>query len=664
MAIRKGLIILAAILLFTISCAQEPKSAFVEGTEVRIYLTFNGQKFPTYVESSPWTGPDGVTYNKGDLLPTFKYIQDKLKIKILDTTPKSSLNGRALFEAATSTGFKDADIYNGDPRRISDQGMEGRMIALNKYFDKLPNFAKFLNDNASIKAQLTQDDGNIYMAPYFDDINQLEKMFLMRIDWVKKILDNTSPTFDTTKTIKTVYKGVYDYSGGKKVSPGANNLKTIPIEKNIVAIQNSLSSKDGAALAQALRDYIDKNYMNSTTGYKNRSDLFVSEKAAYDVDEMVALMRAVKTNPQYLTGEDKELIVFYPRDINGSRDAMRRFLASWGVVGTDSRNDHWFVQKDNTLNDARLTDKYYVGIGYLEQLYKEGLILKDFDQPIGTINNFRTYCFQNNNGFMTHDYAASTVSQHDLIPPEDLAKFGTVFEPVVPPAAQWFSNEFEHFSESNRSIKSDGGWGIVSSLNETTLEAALKLLDYPFSEDGLNVMTFGPKGLYWNEYTTVAGKQVPKLIPQFYDDILKQAQGNWSNFLRGFVGATLPTGHVKNTIAIETQISNEHYGNGIERIASSGMTMLSLRTDVSPERRIAPAMVPLTEDQTEALSLNTYSAYHLEWFNRAVKYGFGADLPSGEGKVPTAAEFKAELINKGLQKAVQLNNIAYKKIAN
>ena len=644
--------------------AAEPQAAVVTdggGAPVRMSVTFRGQRFASFNEATPWVAPDGKTYSKGDLSPTYSYIQDKLNIVIDDVTPKSGSNENELLEAAAATGFKSADVYMGNPRALCDYGVQGYFLPLNEHLDMMPNFKKFLNENPSVALQLTQQDGNIYMTPYFDDINSLERMFLMRLDWVRKLLDEPSPSFDTGRSIKPVYRGYYDYAGGKKVTVGKNNVKTFKISKNIVAVQNGLSSQNGASLAKALRDYIDENYMNDKTGYKSRSDLFISAKAAYDGDELIALMRAVKTNPRYLTGEDKDLIIFYARDVNND-NRMRNAGQLWGIRGTDSRADHWRIAADNTLEDLRLTDDYYMMMDNLNQLYKEGLINQDFDQPRGNINNFRSYCFQNNDGFLSYDYAASTVSQHDLLPPEDLAKFGTVFEPVVPPAAKWFGSDFEQFSESNRSVKNEGGWGIVKGIDENTMNAALLLLDYPFSDDGLEVMTFGPKGLFWSEYTTVGGKQVPKLIPAFYEQTLEFTQGNWSNFMRGFVGATLGIGHVKQTIAIETQVSNEHYANGINRILDSGMTLASLGNDVSPDRRLALTIIPLSEDQVESLSLASYAVYHEEWENRLIKYGFGAALPSGEGKVPTAEAYKAELVNRGLEQTVKIYNMVYKSL--
>ncbi len=623
-----------------------------KGGEVRAYVTFNGEKFISYNESSPWTAPNGVTYKKGDLLPTWAYLQERLGITIVDATPKSGAKENELLEQASATKFEDANVFMGSPRNISDYGVQGYFIPLNEHYDSLPNFKAFIDSNPAVKATLTQADGNIYLTPYFDDFNKNERMFIMRLDWVKKLLDEEG-TYDTDVEIETVYDAFYDYDGGKKVEVG-KDIETFNISKNIVTIQNELDTKNGATLVQALKDYIDANYMNAQTGYQNRSDFYISSEAAYDADELVALMRAVKANPVYLTGESKDLSIFSPRRATDWL-GMKSFMSIWGVQGVDSRNSFYFINEDNKLVDARIDDEYLNGLVMFNELYQEGLILQDYDQKKGEVSDFRKLNFQTNDGFMTYDYAASTVALHNGIPEE----FGTVFEPVVSPAAPWFSDEFTHFAESNRSVKTAGGWGIASHTEGIELESALRLLDYPFSEEGLEVMTFGPEGVYWNERFEFGGKQIPKLLDSFATDAAELAGGNWSNFMRGFIGATLGVGHIKQTIALETQVSNEHYANGINRILGSNTMLAQLSSSADPKTRIVPTILPLDEDQIEAIQNATHGTYYNEWQTRIIKYGFGAAIPNSTDVVPTLEEFKANLIEKGIELETKIMNAAY-----
>ncbi|GAU75740.1 hypothetical protein [Fusibacter sp. 3D3] len=630
----------------------------LEHANVSVYVTSAGEKFISFNESTPFTAPDGITYKKGDLLPTWTHIEKALNLSVVDKTPKSGSDEKLLLEQAASTKFEDANLFLGSPRKLSEYGIDGYFLPLNDHFDKMPNFKKFLDENPSVEVALTQADGNIYLTPYFDDLDELERMFLMRIDWVQKILDEEAPAFDKTRTIKPVYKPVFDYAGGKAIQIGKDNLKSFPISKNIINIQNELSTLNGETLAQSLRDYIDANYMNAETGYTKRSELFTSSNAAYDADELIALMRAVKTNSVYLTGEDKDLMIAYSRKVKDF-EKIRFIAAMWGVRGVDSKNGYYYLDSNNQVVDARTDDAYLTGLENLNKLYQEGLLLADFDQAKGQTSDFRSLSFQTNDGFLTYDYAASTVALHDLIPVEDKEKYGTIFEPVVSPAAQWFGTEFEHYAESNRSLKTEGGWGVTVHTKGAELDAALRLMDYPYSKEGLEVMSFGPKGLYWNDYMEFNGKQVPKLEAQFMADRDTYANGNWSNFMRGFIGATFGVGHVKQTIALETQVSNAHYAIGIERLGASTTALASLSSDVAPERRIMPTLLPLNEDQLEAKSVNTYGTYYTEWQTRIIKYGFGAKIPNSADVVPTREQFVQELKDKGIEIDVKLMNQAY-----
>ena len=351
----------------TPSETTQPEPEPMVYADVRVYVTFQGERFISFNESSPYTAPDGTVYKKGDLLPTWSYIANTINANIIDATPKSGSKELLLLEQAAATKFEDAHVFLGSPRTLSNYGIEGYFIPLNEHFDKMPNFKAFLDANPAVSASLTQADGNIYLTPYFDDFDQLERMFLMRLDWVMALLDEESPAFDSKTKINTEYTAFYNYAGGKTLEVGVGNKQTFNISENIVTIQNNLATKDGAALANALRDYIDANYMNSKTGYTKRSDLFISSAAAYDADELIALMRAVKANPMYLTGEDKDLTIFFPRRVADAA-RVRMLGAIWGIQGVDSRNNYYYINANNELVDARMDEAYLTGLENLNKL--------------------------------------------------------------------------------------------------------------------------------------------------------------------------------------------------------------------------------------------------------------------------------------------------------
>ena len=175
-------------------------------------------------------------------------------------------------------------------------------------------------------------------------------------------------------------------------------------------------------------------------------------------------------------------------------------------------------------------------------------------------------------------------------------------------------------------------------------------------------MSFGPRGLYWNDYMEFGGKQVPVLIDRFVEDRNTYASGNWSNFMRGFIGSTFGVGHIKQTLAIEAQVSNEHYANGINRISESPMKLASMSGTAPAETRVVPTIFPLNEDQLEAISVNTFGQYYDEWQTRIIKYGFGARIPNSTDAVPTKTQFVDELIQKGIELQTRIMNQAYNTI--
>lgn len=88
--------------------------------------------------------------------------------------------------------------------------------------------------------------------------------------------------------------------------------------------------------------------------------------------------------------------------------------------------------------------------------------------------------------------------------------------------------------------------------------------------------------------------------------------------------------------------------------------MLSSLTPVDdPRMKVVPTIIPLTEDQNEALSVNTFTDYYKEWFIRVIKYGFGAPIPNSSEVVVTREAYLAEMNAKGMEQELKILNIAY-----
>ncbi len=261
---------------------------------------------------------------------------------------------------------------------------------------------------------------------------------------------------------------------------------------NIVAKMNEAGSMSGVDAVNMLRTYIDEAY----DGYygTNRSDLFIGQNAAWDADELVALLRCVVSNPQTLNGTDSVQGLFSREDNNNQRrvDMFRFAGVLFGVRGLESRQDYLYVGEDGMLYDARQMPETYEALENMNAMVEEGLISKAFVDM--SEESTKTY-LQNDLGFMHYDYNQTQTVHNATVLDE-----GEKYMAVMVPVAHWYDGTsedgvFMRFTESWRSVKTDG-WGISKAgVGDDTnkLNAALALIDYAYSPEGMILMSYGPK---------------------------------------------------------------------------------------------------------------------------------------------------------------------------
>lgn len=510
----------------------------------------------------PYTDIEGNVYNQGALKPVWEAVSDNLNIGIQDVTPTDKVADS--FKKWQTDGFDKVDVLQGTAANIQDEGiLNGTILDLNEYLDRLPNFKAFLDGNKVVRSTITTSEGNIFYAPYFDGYDDAEKMMLMRTDWVEKLLDG-SGTLDTGVEITTSYKAYMPDSLDTTVSVLRNGEKATLNKKygsgkGIIARMDGLSVKNGQTLTECLRTYISETYGNQ---YDKLSDLFIGEDAAYDADEYVALLRCVKTNPGYLTGDATKVIVpFFPRESKNSRtaDMFSMMGQLFGIRGLSSKSGFLYINSNGEVKDARWENETVEALDRMHQMYEEGLILADFTNKGatgGTKGDFFTQLHGDNKGFSSFDYV-QTQTAHNRTYGDPIKEAGQTFNftVVIPAVARWNgSSEYTRFQESWRSVKTEG-WCISAELakpgNEAKLARALTLLDYFWGEEGNRLMSYGPdQYLAKNEDGTIAtieykGAQVPKLHPQTVEQLKTIAKYNYTNYYRKWLGGTFPIGYVK-----------------------------------------------------------------------------------------------------------------------
>lgn len=613
-----------------------------------VAINFAGTTFISYNRPNPYDARNGKTYATGDILPVWEEIGSKFNITFVDKATSSDSNTNNQFTRMSTDGFAGVDMINGTGAGIAEAGMRGEFVNLNAHMDKMPNLSAFLEANPSVRSSMTSANGAIYFAPYFDGFQEIERMNLMRLDWVRDILDAESPQFDTTTTLGTLhYQQLLPATLDTNITVANPDGTTRVVRKNytenIIAVQNALAVKDGASLAQALRDHIDATY---GTQYAKRSDLFIGTDAAYDADEMVALMRAIKTNPLYLTnGRMSTVEVYFPRDNTEGRlvDGVR-LSQMFGARGVESRTEGFFFEPNGKLADGRALETTWDAVDRVSQLYKEGLIIQNPELGYnGTTggDSLRGNLLRNSHGFMTYDFNATSTAIGFFNAGKQLDP-DMEFQAVLPPVNNWLGDgNYFHFSESVRSLKSEA-WGIPAHVTGAKLSRALMVVDYLYSVEGEELFVFGPEE--WRDgYIDYAGGQIPKIHDEVLGEIQSLTGGSHINYYRWYLGATMPVGHIR-TLGLEFQTLSPDGIAGIQRINTAveagTFKLASLTAQDNPWFEATPAVFALT--QTEASLIALQATYRDVWANsnaiNMIKYGFGT------GNI-TREEYRQQFMN-------------------
>ena len=661
----------------------------------------------TFNESVDYSTPAGTKIKQGDLKPVWKAVSDQLDFTINDVTDSSGKATDYFKNNWLTNQF--ADIAVGNVTDISSYGTSsGTILDLNEYMDYLPNFKAFLEANPIVKVSIESTSykdtskSAIYYAPYFDGFDDVEKYTLVRADFVRKILDEENVDWDTNTGLvtKSSYKGMgktnYEVSVPESMeSDGTKTITKKSTDKNIIELQNELidaGKADAKSLVAQFRQYISDRYGSQ---YATKSDLFLGVDASYDADEMIALMRIVKASPKALTGNaETNMIAFVPREYNNSRisDLYRWGAQMWGIKGLESRKGYLYVGADGKIHDARGEEDVTELLEYLNELYDEGLIAKDFETKASngaTDGKFASAIFNGNGatveektycGFMEYDYSQSQGAWNDKAGSK--AVEGYDFRPIINAVAEWkesydektgtYKTKWMQFTESWRSVKTEG-WCINASIvkDEVKLAKALKLFDFFYSEEGQALYTAGPVSEgYYTEIVNGVPQLSEETLAQFHDTTI--GKDNYTNYFRKYVGAGLNIGSVKN-YGVEVQCTNANAVDGCNIVAHALEvgTFKHVELDFTDNGfyTITPSSFNLSAGESTQLSTlesaglgnihtNSSTSNYNIW-NKYVMYGFGGTTSTGEVLYTKSGylTYINETLN--LKKAVTIYNDAY-----
>ena len=558
---------------------------------------------------------DGNTYRVHDLKPTWVEVAKRLNVKFEDKwTGAGSAENEFKYWAEK---LNEVDMVSGSVAILNEYGVAGNLVNIAEYLDHMPNFRAYLEANPIVRLSITgsTDNGAIYFSPYFDGVNDIERMPLMRTDWVVKLLDGEGEfTAEESKTLADAVYTPYMPTSGKiqvdVVKLDKSGVETITKDYdaagNIVALMNAAGTLDGVAAVNMLRDYIDEAY----NGYygTQRSNLFVGQNAAWDADELVALLRCVVANPKTLNGTDSIHGLFSREDANNQRRVdMFRFAGTlFGVRGLESRQDYLYVGNDGLLHDARQEEATYIALERMNAMVKEGLISKSFvDQ---TENKTETMLAEDI-GFMHYDY-----NQTQTIYNETKLQEGEKYMAVMVPVARWNDGTGEiimRFTESWRSVKTDG-WAISKAGvegNTDKLHAALALIDYAYSKEGQILMSYGPDAFIKHDAQgnmvmfNFNGQEWPVISDATYEELWEKADGNYTNYARHFLGSTLSFAKSQSFEYQCTQtVGKEGAGNISTAIGFGTIKHLELALTENPWWTSVPTVLPTTKAENDIIA--------------------------------------------------------------
>ncbi len=596
---------------------------YAEGTVLRMATGYNSAKtglfFDAETAGEGITLADGKTYHTGDLKPTWVEVQNVLGITFENQYQGNSASNEFKY---WKERLAEVDMVSGSASQLSEAGVAGDLVDIAKYLDHMPNFKAYLDANPIVRLSITGDTstGAIYFSPYFDGVNDIERMPLMRTDWVEKLL-NGSGEFSASKSAnlnKAVYTPYMPTSG--KVEIDVVKADGSGVEKvtkdydkagNIVKVMNDALAKGTVTGVQAvnmLRSYIDTAY----NGYygENRADLFIGQNAAWDADELVALLRCVVANAQTLNGTDTVQGLFSREDDNNQRRVdMFRFVGTlFGVRGLESRQDYLYLGSDGKLHDARQEAATYEALEKMNAIAAEGLISTSFMNMEDT--DTKTM-LANDAGFMHYDY-----NQTQTVYNETQLQDGEKYMAVMVPVARWYDGSnangvYMRFTESWRSVKTDG-WAISKAAvaNDTNkLNAALAIIDYAYSDKGMILMSYGPDAFIKTNadgsYVTFNfnGSQMPVIADATYKELWDKASGNYTNYARMYLGSTLS---FAKSQAFEYQCTHEVGKEGAGNIS----TAIGLGVIKHPELAVTdnawytsiPTVLPTTKAENDIIA--------------------------------------------------------------
>ena len=427
-------------------------------------------------------------FDGNDDIEKYELAQLQWVERLLDTTDAGENTTFTASVSAKKTASIDGDTIRGE---VGD----GKTASVKSF---MGTTGEWWVNTTNVAASQLNADGTLGSSA---DTKQITKVVVSYDDALAAAKNNTT---ELGKAV--VAAGVKDAS---KLTSG--NI----VDLQNQAINDTQGAVTGAQLLNMLRAYIDVAYQkeDGSKFYATRSDVFNGYNAAWDADLLVALSRCIVTNTGLLDTktEAQNIFAIMGRENKTQRQNDLVSLAGelYGVRGLTPRYQWTYIDSEGKINDSRNDVDMWEALDRLNEMVEEGLLYTGTKHAAGASSYYKA---DSPESFMIYDYVQTQTANggFELELGTDNLKLpeGYNFTAINTPVSKWndgTTNDANYsylngekvmrFTESWRSVKNTGFCLPRANYegNPQKLAAALKFIDYLFSNDGQILMTYGPQ---------------------------------------------------------------------------------------------------------------------------------------------------------------------------
>ena len=196
------------------------------------------------------------------------------------------------------------------------------------------------------------------------------------------------------------------------------------------------------------------------------------------------MFKAIKEGDPNGNGEADEIPFAVRKNGGNNRGNVIPFINNWGIAET-------FFAEDGQVKFGATDPRMKEALEWLHRCYAEGLL----DQEYLTRDKTSWYsAWTNNQVFMSYDWSAYIDNVANLF--KDVETDINIVGAVPPEGPTGISETRDQLQPIT--VDEDWNAGIYIGASDEQKKAALKLLDYVYSEEGMILMNFGEEGTHFN----------------------------------------------------------------------------------------------------------------------------------------------------------------------